>query len=122
LKIKGGVPADGNLKVELTYQRDRLRQRFPRRKEFDSSDDSFNAYQKTYEQAQDLICTSIVIPVTKGAFETELTVPPDAIGRCLVRAMLNSGEVFALGSHPVEVKKNPSVRSAKQPIEIELKR
>lgn len=122
LKIRGGAPADGNLRIELTYPRDRLRQRPPRRKEFDSSDASFNAYQETYEQAHNLICTAISVPVSKGEFEAELMVPLSAKGRCLVRAMLNSGEVFALGSCPVDVKKNVTVRSAKQPIQIELDR
>ena len=122
VKIRGGVPADGDLKIELSYQRDRLRQRFPRRREFDSSDDSLNNYQKTYEQAQNLICATIVIPVTRGAFETELTIPADAKGRCVVRAMLNGGAVFALGSQPIEVKKAPAARKAQQASETELKR
>ncbi len=122
VKINGDVPAAGILKIELSYQRDRLRQRFPRRREFDSSDDSFNDYQETYEQAQNLVCATVVIPVTAGAFETELVIPRNVDGRCVVRAMLNSSAVFALGSQPIEVRKDPTARSAKQKIEVELKR
>lgn len=123
IKVKGGVPASGNLKVELAYERDRFRHRPPRRRTFDPSDDAFKAYQTTYEQAQDRVCTCISIPVNKGTFEAELPVPSDAVGRCVIRAMLNSDESFALGSCRLDVKKNPAQRSANQQhIEIELEK
>lgn len=121
LNVRGTVPADGNLVIELAYQRDRLRERPPRRKDYDSSDESFSVYQKTYEKALDLVCSSKMIAVTKGEFETEIAIPADAVGRCVVRAMLESDELFAIGSTPVEVNRDPKSRSAKQATEDLIK-
>ena len=110
VQIRGSVPVDGNLVLELAYERDRLRERPPRRKEYDSSDESFFGYQMTYERAQKLVCSSKVIAVKEGKFETNIFVPKDATGRCVVRAMLKSGNDFALGSTKVEIQK-PQVKS-----------
>ena len=113
MTVSGNVPANGSLVLELAYERDRLRQRPPRRKNYDSSERSLVGYQDTYEKAQDLVCCSKIISVRKGKFETQIIVPTDAIGRCVVRAMLKSSEAFALGSTRVEVTKPKLVRKAK---------
>jgi hypothetical protein len=115
-KLAGKVPAGGRLTLELAYERDRLRHRPVRRKEYDSSEASFQDYQQTYEQSQDLVCSSKVITVSEGEFSTEFAVPAEASGRCVVRAMLESENLFAIGSSPIEVKKVPNVRSAERTI------
>ena len=114
LSVRGNVPAAGNLIIELAYERDRLKDRRPRRKEYVSSEESFRSYQQIYERALDLVCAKKVIPVSEGKFESEIVIPQDTVGRCVVRAMLDSGQVFALGSSPISIKKNPSLRSAKK--------
>ena len=121
LTVSGTVPTDGNLIVELSYQRDRLRERPPRRKSYDSSNESFGVYQETYEKAHNLVCCSKMIAVRGGKFETEIAIPPDAVGRCVVRAMLQSNEMFAIGSAPLDVSKGARMRNAKQATESLVK-
>ena len=112
-EIEGTVDAPGSLTIELVYQRDRLRYRPPRRKEYDSGERSFAQYQKTYEDAQKLVCTTQTINVSKaGAFKAEINVPKDVSGRCVVRAVLNADSKFAIGSNPIDVKKDSSQRNA----------
>ena len=114
IKVTGNAPSKGKLTIELAYQRDRLRFRPPRRREYDSSESSFKEYQKTYEQAQNLVVFSKVIDVSAGDFETEIEVPTDIGGRCVVRAMLVSPNEFALGSSPIDIKKISQRRSAEK--------
>lgn len=105
VKVVGNAPKSGKLTVELAYQRDRFRIRPPRRREYSSSEESFAEYQKTYELAQKLVVQTKTIDVQAGGFETEILVPADASGRCVVRAMLVSPDGFSLGSSPIEIKK-----------------
>lgn len=114
LNVRGSVPGNGNLVIELAYERDRLRERRPRRKDYDSSNESFRSYQATYEKAHDLVCSSKLIAVSNGEFETEINIPADSVGRCVVRAMLESDEMFAIGSAPVEVTRVAETQSAKK--------
>ena len=112
-EIEGVVDSPGSLTIELAYQRDRLRYRPPRRKDYNSGESSFAQYQKTYEEAQKLVCTTQTIKVPKaGAFKAEIKVPDDVSGRCVVRAVLNADSKFALGSKLIEVKKSSSQRKA----------
>ncbi|MFK7767698.1 MAG: C25 family cysteine peptidase [Mariniblastus sp.] len=120
LSVAGAVPSAGELTVELSYRRDRFRQRPSRRKEYDSSDQSFKLYQETYEQTQKLVCSAKKISVAGGEFKLDLPVPADAIGKCVVRAMLVSDGGFGLGSVPVEIKKAPNTRSAEK-IDVQIK-
>jgi hypothetical protein len=121
LKVRGSVPADGNLVLELAYERDRLRQRPPRRKVYDSSEASFMGYQATYRSSQNLVCSSKVIPVKAGKFETLISIPHDVVGRCVVRAMLESQASFALGSSKLDVSKAVQIRDAKAPTQSHKK-
>ena len=113
-EIEGVVDSPGNLTIELAYQRDRLRYRPPRRKDYVSDERSFAKYQETYEEAQKLVWTTQTVKIEKaGAFKTEIVVPPNASGRCVVRAVLNSDSKFAIGSSPIKVNKDSSLRNAK---------
>lgn len=105
LIIKGDVPSGGELTLELAYQRDRLRQRAPRRNQYDSSDESLLGFQKTYDEARELVCCSTTLSVTKGPFATELIIPDDAVGRCVVRAVLVSDQGLGIGSDRVVIKR-----------------
>ena len=113
-EIDGVVDSPGNLTIELAYERDRLRYRPPRRKDYDSGEVSFAKYQETYEEAQKLVWTTHTVKLEKaGAFKTEIVVPPNVSGRCVVRAVLNSDSKFAIGSSLIKVKKDSSLRNAR---------
>ena len=114
LKISGVSPATGEMTVELVYRRDRFRKRPPYRREYDSSDEAFQAYQEVYENSHQLTCSSKTIFVGKGTFETEIPVPASAGGRCTIRCMLNSPHNFALGACPIEVRKKVRDSEAKR--------
>lgn len=105
LKISGDVPVGGSLTLELAYERDRLRRRAPRRHQFDSSDESFLGFQETYENARQLVCCSTTLVVSEGPFNTELEIPKNATGRCVVRAVLVSEEGIGIGSDQVVIKR-----------------
>lgn len=103
IEVTGKSPAAGKLVLEVCYARDRFRVRPPRRKDYDSSDSSFQSYQKTYESTQHLVCYRETIDVNQGRFETEFNVPRDANGECVVRAVLLAGDKIGLGSAPIEI-------------------
>ena len=114
LEIEGVVDSPGDLTIELAYERDRLRYRPPRRKDYDSGEVSFAKYQETYEEAQKLVWTTQTVKVEKaGAFKTEIVVPSNISGRCVVRAVLNSDSKFAIGSSLIKVNKDSSLRNAR---------
>lgn len=108
-KLSGKVPVDGKLTLELSYRRNRLKQRFQTRKEFDASDESLRQYQQTYDQARDLVLSEVTLDVTKGYFEAEIEVPEKARGECVILASLDSASGPALGSVPVAITKKPNV-------------
>ena len=102
------IPVEGILKIDLAYKRDRLRNRMPRRREYDSSETSFSEYQSTYEQACDLVCTDRSILVRPGSVKLDLEIPPSATGKCVVRAMLVSEDGLHLGASPILLKRPKS--------------
>lgn len=121
IAVSGTSPAAGEMVMEVSFARDRFRHRPPRRKEYDSSDSSFQDYQTVYEQSQDLVCQREVIRVSKGAFSTEVKVPENANGECVLRVMLHSTDGFALGSAPVEVASKPKHRQTRKPVLVPKK-
>ena len=116
IKVSGTAGTAGKLTIELAYQRDRLRYRFKSRRKYDSSESSFQNYQKTYEQTQQLVVETKTLNVQAGDFETKIKIPVDLSGSCVVRAMLVSQDDFALDSSPIEIEKaakNSAPKSAK---------
>ena len=114
IEVEGVVDSPGDVTIELAYQRDRLRYRPPRRKDYDSGERSFAQYQETYEQAQKLVWTTQTVSVKKaGKFKTEIMVPANISGRCVVRAVLDSGSQFAIGSSLIKVNRDASLRNAR---------
>ena len=102
--LRGRAPQSGELTVELTYRRDRLRIRPPRRKEFDPSHQNLASYQSTYEQANRRICASKKIKVEPGSFSVEIDIPEKASGDCYFRAYLSTERQAYAGSIPVNLK------------------
>ena len=72
IEVEGVVDSPGDVTIELAYQRDRLRYRPPRRKDYDSGERSFAQYQETYEQAQKLVWTTQTVSAVSY---THLTLP-----------------------------------------------
>ena len=103
IKVTGKSPIAGTIELDLSYRRDRFRIRPKRRKEYDSADAVFASYQKTYEQTHDLVCIKQTIKVDKGSFATELEIPSDASGDCVVRAILITKKEMALGSAKIYI-------------------
>ncbi len=116
IQITGNSPMAGELVLEVCYARDRFRVRPPRRKDYDSSDSSFQGYQKVYESAQQLVCYRETIDVNEGSFETNFLIPRDANGECVVRAILMAGGKIGLGSAPIEITALVGEREAKKVI------
>ena len=111
IKVAGTTELTGNLLVEIAYERGRFRHRPSVRREYDSSDASFNQIHEDYLKANDTVCVRKVLEVKGGTFETDLLVPKDCRGACDIRAMvLGAGEV-AIDSLPIKVR---SLRQAKK--------
>ena len=105
LVISGKSPKSGTMTLELAYRRDRLRKRFRRRRMYDSSDASFEDYQKVYDQSRDLVAKRVSVEVNQGLFSTKLEIPEDVSGACVIRAYIDAEDGVAIGSTPIQIKK-----------------
>ena len=114
LSVKGVAPSDGELRIELVYERDRFLKRPKRRRDYESSDLSFRQYDQIYHEAQQRTVAKINLPVKRGSFEQAIEVPESARGRCQVRAVVVSPDVFAMGSSAVRVTRPKDVREARK--------
>lgn len=103
IQVSGKSPVSGTLRLELAYQRDRLKERFKRRRRFDPSSNSLAEYQAVYDSARQLVCSSVEIKTNRGFFSTKLTIPQDISGPCVIRAVVNSTEGVAIGSAAIEI-------------------
>ena len=97
------APSDGELQIELVYERDRFLKRPKRRRDYEASHAAFRQYDEVYRQAQQRTVAKINVPVQQGAFEQVIDVPESASGRCQVRAVVVASDVFAMGSSAVRV-------------------
>lgn len=105
ITVQGQAERDGKLTLDLSYRRDRFRQRPPRRKHYQGDRDSFARYHRVYQQTQNLTCMQKTIQVPAGSFSVELPVPQDSSGACHVRGMLVGNRYFAMGSSDVQIEK-----------------
>ncbi len=102
--VKGNSPANGSMTVDVIYRRDRFRKRPKRRKTFEATEASFQEFQSTYEQTQQLVCATKSIQVAKGEFETEIKLPDNCNGECYVRAIVTGSNRIAMGVAPIKIK------------------
>lgn len=114
LTIRGSSPAEGQLQIELVYDRDRFLERPKRRRNYESSDSAFREYQNVYQRSQQRTVSKLMVPVKNGSFEHLVEVPATASGRCQVRAVVVSPDVFAMGSSAVRVIRTAEVREARK--------
>lgn len=113
LEVQGTTSGSGKLVVELSYRRDRLKTRMPRRKEYVGTDEAFKEFQAVYEASMDQVCVREEVFVSEsGEFSVELDVPSSASGPCVIQAMLVSESGLSLGSSPIDVKKRLQSRKA----------
>ncbi len=115
LKIRGKSPVDGELQLELVYERDRFLKRPKRRRTYESSDSALREYQAVYQNAQHRTVAKMLVPVKRGQFEHVVEVPKNISGRCHVRAVVASADVFAMGSQAIRVTRPEAVREARKP-------
>ena len=104
--VKGEADVEGTLTVDLSYRRDRFRNRPPRRKSYQPSHEFFAAYQPVYAQTQDLVCVQKTIEVKQGKFAIDLQIPDDCSGACHMRGMIKGDNYFAIGAVDVDVHKS----------------
>ena len=112
--VRGSSPTDGELQLELVYERDRFLERPKRRREYESSDHAFREYQDVYQRAQQRTVSKLTVPVKQGSFEHTIEIPAKISGRCHIRAVVVSPDVFAMGSQPVRVTRAAVVHEARK--------
>lgn len=103
ITIAGVADQAGSILVDLTYRRDRFRNRPPRRRAYSSSNESFDNYQSVYDQIQDQVSAVATESIPAGPFTIQLTIPADCSGACHVRAMLTGPDSIALGSNEITI-------------------
>jgi hypothetical protein len=81
LKIRGKSPVDGELQLELVYERDRFLKRPKRRRTYESSDSALREYQRVYQNAQHRTVAKMLVPVKRGQFEHVVEVAKNISGR-----------------------------------------
>lgn len=103
VKVAGTCPTPGRLRLELVCRRDRQKAPAPKRRTFDPSNESLRAYDVVYQQANDRSWQSRLYAFDGGDFETELSVPWECRGACVVRVFVEGQDSFALGAQSVYV-------------------
>jgi len=114
VSVSGVAPSDGELQIELVYERDRFLKRPKRRSAYESSDAAFRKYDEVYQQTQRRTVAKISVPVKRGSFEQVIEVPESASGRCQIRAVVVGPEVFAMGASAVRVTRSGAVHEARK--------
>ena len=103
--VSGVAQHKGSLLLDLSYRRNRFRNRPPRRTKYVASPESLNEFQAVYKRTQDLVCTTSQYEVAPGPFEIQLSIPNDCSGACHVRTMLIGKDAISLGANPIEIKR-----------------
>jgi len=95
----------GPVRVHLSYQRDRLKHRFKRRRTFASTTKELAKFQAVYDQARDLICVEETVAMVDGKFEAQLALPDSIRGACVITCCLIDNDGILAGSAKIEIKK-----------------
>ena len=97
--------ASGPVQIRVSYQRDRIKHRFKRRRTFASTPVEAAKFQLAYEQARDLVCVVKTVAMVDGKFETEVVLPDYARGDCVITCTLTENDVVLAGSAKLEIEK-----------------
>ena len=95
----------GPVRVQVSYQRDRLKHRFKRRRTFASTPTELAKFQLAYDQARDLVCVEQTVEMVEGKFETEIKLPDYARGDCVITSTLIGSDAVLAGSAKIEIEK-----------------
>jgi hypothetical protein len=106
LVVQGNAPEEGDLLLELGLARDRLPTRPPPRFEFRADDRFLDSYEPIYRQANTKTVSHRKVRVEAGTFMTELDIPPETTGRCVVQGFITAGPYrFALGASRIQLQR-----------------
>jgi hypothetical protein len=103
LRITGRSPIQGRATVELTARRGRLTFKPPARREYPQRSEDLADFQTVYSKANDPRLSSATMPLGPGRFETQLAVPPDAVGECQVCVFVEGADDCAVAAAAVKI-------------------
>lgn len=111
LAVSGISQTAGQCTLELVCRRDRMTFAAPVRQQFESSDSVLAAFNDVYRKANDPCWDTQRFTIGAGEFRAELTVPEDARGPCHVRAFVEGGQQFAVGSADIFIRRPAATTS-----------
>ena len=110
IKLSGSIDhqthkGSGPLQIRISYQRDRIKHRFKRRRKFASTPTELAKFQVAYDQARDLVCVEQTASMVEGKFEAEIEIPDFAYGDCVITCYMSGADGIAAGSAKIKIKK-----------------
>ncbi|MEO8496193.1 MAG: C25 family cysteine peptidase, partial [Planctomycetota bacterium] len=98
IQVSGTTSINGRCTIELICRRDRLKNRFVARPQYDPRDEALADYTAVYAQANDRQWTTASFACQPGAFETTIQIPSEAQGPCNIRVFVEGEGSFGLGA------------------------
>ena len=95
----------GPVQIRVSYQRDRMKHRFKRRRTFASTPTELAKFQVAYDQARDLICVEQTVAMVEGKFKSDITLPDDVYGDCVITCTATDGGAVLAGSSKIQIEK-----------------
>jgi len=111
IKLSGSVDHEthkgsGQLQIRISYQRDRIKHRFKRRRKFASTPTELAKFQVAYNRARDLVCVQQTAAMVDGKFTAEIKIPDFAYGDCVITCTMPVANGVAAGSAQIKIKKS----------------
>ena len=114
ITISGAVASTTNqpspVQLRVSYQRDRIKHRFKRRRKFASTPAEAAKFQLAYEQARDLVCVEQNVTMVDGTFIADVKLPDYARGDCVITCTATDGGTVLAGSSKIQSKKRNADR------------
>lgn len=104
IELIGKSPIDGTLTLELVYRRDRMKSTFEKRSDFIAVDFVLEGFQRTYDEANDKVCSRAQGRIKAGDFQVQVEIPDDTRGACHLRAFVEGETGFAVGATDIFIK------------------
>ena len=110
IKLSGSIDHEthkgsGPLQIRISYQRDRIKHRFKRRRKFASTPTELAKFQVAYGQARDLVCVQQTAAMVEGKFKAEIKIPDFTHGACVITCTMPSANGVAAGSAKIKIEK-----------------
>ena len=110
IKLSGSVDhqqhkGSGPLQIRISYQRDRIKHRFKRRRKFASTPTELAKFQVAYDHARDLVCIQQTAVMVAGKFEAEIKIPDFTYGDCVITCIAPGANGVAAGSAKIKINK-----------------